>query len=141
VKVSRNSAQRAATAGKRIDLDRLTFDEGVIHVEFAGFLRTVIDARKRLAGAEKLIVSDDDILGGEPVFKGTRVPVRQVAAALTAGASGQQVCEAYPAISQAMLAAAPAWARAHPARGRPPGVASTIAGAKLKSRRVVKRRA
>ena len=69
------------------------------------------------------------------------MPVRQVAAALAAGASGQQVGDAYPAISQAMLAAAPAWARAHPARGRPPGVASAIAGAKLKSRRVVKRRA
>lgn len=134
-------AQRAATAGKRINLDRLSFDEGVLHVEFAGFLRTVIDARKRLAGSEKLIVSDDDILGGEPVFKGTRVPVRQVAAALAAGESAQRVRDAYPAISPAMLAAAPAWARAHPARGRPPNVASAIAGARLKSRRVVKRRA
>ena len=134
-------AQRAATPGKRIDLGRLTFDEGVIHVEFAGFLRDVIAARKRLMGAEKLIISDDEILGGEPVFKGTRVPVRQVAAALAAGESAQRVRDAYPAISDAMLAAAPAWARAHPARGRPPGVASAIAGAKLKSRRVVNRRA
>jgi uncharacterized protein (DUF433 family) len=134
-------AQRAATAGQRIDLKRLTFDEGVVHVDFAGFLRAVIDARKQLAGSEKLIVSDDDILGGEPVFKGTRVPVRQVAAALAAGESNQQVRDAYPAINQAMLAAAPAWARAHPARGRPPGVASAITGAKLKSRRVFKRRA
>ena len=77
-------ALRTNAAGKPVDLARLTFNEGVIHVEFAGFLRDVIDARKRLAGAEKLIVSDADILGGEPVFKGTRVPVRHAAAALAA---------------------------------------------------------
>ena len=133
-------ALRANPAGKQVDLARLTFDEGMIHVEFAGFLRDVIDARKRLAEAEKLIVSDDGILGGEPVFKGTRVPVRDVAAALAAGDKPQRVRDAYPAIDEAMLTAAPAWVRAHPARGRPPGVAAAIAGATLKSRRVVKRR-
>lgn len=133
-------ALRANPAGKRVDLARLTFDEGVIHVEFAGFLRDVIDARKRLGRAEKLIVSDDDILGGEPVFRGTRVPVRQAAAALAAGESGRSVLAAYPSITLAMIDAAPIWAHAHPARGRPPGVADVIAGATLTSRCTVQRR-
>lgn len=133
-------ALRTNAAGKQVDLARLTFDEGVIHVEFAGFVRDVMDARKRLAESEKLIVSDDDILGGEPVFKGTRVPVRQAAAALAAGESQRSVRAAYPSLTPAMIEAAPVWARAHPARGRPPGVADVIPGATLKSRRTVQRR-
>ena len=133
-------ARGARGTAKSIDLKRLTFDEGVVHVEFAGFLRDVIEARKRLATSEKMVVSDENILGGEPVFKGTRVPVRQVAAALAAGESHKRVRDASPAIEPAMIEAAPAWARVHPARGRPPGVAEAIAGAKLKSRIVIKRR-
>lgn len=133
-------AQGAATPDKPIDLKRLTFAEGPIHVDLAGFMRDVQDAGKRLTASEKSVVSDAGVLGGEPVFKGTRVPVRNVAAALAAGASHQRVRAAYPSINQAMLEAAPVWVRAHPARGRPPSVAEVIPGANLLSRRVVHRR-
>ena len=137
---ARMLAQGAATPGKPIDLKRLTFAEGPIHIDLAGFMRDVQDAGKRLTTSEKSVVSDAGVLGGEPVFKGTRVPVRNVAAALAAGASHQRVRAAYPSISQAMLEVAPVWVRAHPARGRPPSVAEVIPGAKLLSRRVVQRR-
>lgn len=133
-------AQSTAASGESVDLKGLTFDDGVIHVELGGFVRDVIEARKHLAMSEKMVVRDGEILGGEPVFKGTRVPVRQVAAALEAGESHQRVRDAYPSIKQIMIDAALAWTRAHPARGRPPGVTGAIAGARLKSRRVVQRR-
>lgn len=134
-------AQGAAAPGKPPDLKRLAFDDGAIHVELGGFVRDVMAAHRRLLTAGKMVVSDADVLGGEAVFKGTRVPVRNVAAALGTGTSAARVRAAYPSLSQAMFDAAPVWALAHPARGRPPAVAEVMPGAKLQSRRVIARRA
>lgn len=134
-------AQGAARPRKNIDLRQLRFDDGAIHVDLSGFVRDVMAAHKRLVAAGKTVISDPDVLDGEPVFKGTRVPVRQVAAAVAAGASHARVRAAYPSIDQSMLEAAPVWVIAHPARGRPPSVAEVMPDAKLQSRRVIQRRA
>lgn len=130
----------ATSPDKNLDLKRLTFDEGAIHVDLASFMRHVMEARKRLAASGKLVTSDTAVLGGEPVFKGTRVPVRQIAAVLAGGASVRQVRAAYPSITDAMIEAAPVWSRTHPARGRPPAVAQVIPGTNVMSRRIIQRR-
>lgn len=57
--------------------------------------------------------------GGEPVFKGTRVPVRMIAAMKQQGASSEEIIEGYPSVTARMVELAEIWAAAHPARGRP----------------------
>ena len=53
-------------------------------------------------------------MGGEPVFRGTRVPVRAVAEMLDAGADETELLEGYPALDARRLGVARAWATANP---------------------------
>lgn len=91
----------------------------ILHVD-VGEASKAVDARvDDLREAEALIVADAGILAGEPVFKGTRVPVHAVASMLGSGASPQELQEGYPALTCRMLDLARIWAAAHPRRGRP----------------------
>lgn len=78
---------------------------------------------KRLALAEALVTTDPDVMGGEPVFKGTRIPVRAIAATLEGGASEAEILEAYTALDKGKLELGRIWAAAHPRRGRPKSLA------------------
>ncbi|XEN35389.1 DUF433 family protein (plasmid) [Ensifer sp. WSM1721] len=86
----------------------------------------VAKAREHLAArgealreADKIIHSVKGLVGGEPVFKGTRVPVRTIAAMKRQGASTGEILEGYPALTARMVELAEIWTAAHPARGRP----------------------
>ena len=50
--------------------------------------------------SDSLIVSDPDILGGVPVFAGTRVPVRILIEHLEAGDRLDEFLEDYPSVSR-----------------------------------------
>lgn len=86
----------------------------------------VARAREHLAArgealreADKIIHSVKGVVGGEPVFKGTRVPVRTIAAMKLQGAATDEIVEGYPALTARMVDLAEIWVAAHPARGRP----------------------
>ena len=86
----------------------------------------VARAREQLAAraealreAERMIESVKGVVGGEPVFKRTRVPVRTIAAMKTQGASTAEIVEGYPSLTERMVELAEIWVAAHPARGRP----------------------
>ncbi|KXG84206.1 DUF433 domain-containing protein [Agrobacterium bohemicum] len=86
----------------------------------------VARAREHLAArgealreADKIIHSVKGVVGGEPVFKGTRVPVRTIAAMKLQGAATDEIVEGYPALTTRMVELAEIWLAAHPARGRP----------------------
>lgn len=72
-----------------------------------------------LEAAEAVVTKDKATLGGEPVFKGTRIPVYGIAAMLDAGATPEELLSGYPALTERMLGLAHIWAAAHPRRGRP----------------------
>jgi uncharacterized protein (DUF433 family) len=62
---------------------------------------------------------DPAILGGEPVFEGTRVPLAQVAALIAKGVPADEIAEDYPALSRDDLAFAAIHARMRRDPGRP----------------------
>jgi uncharacterized protein (DUF433 family) len=70
------------------------------------------------ARIRQLIASDPDIMGGEPVFCGTRVPVHLIAAQLGQGATEAELLEGYPRLTAEMIRLAPIYAAAHPLRER-----------------------
>ncbi len=53
----------------------------------------------------EIITIDNDILGGEPVFKGTRVPVESLFDHLEAGVSLDEFLEDFPTVSKAQAIA------------------------------------
>jgi uncharacterized protein (DUF433 family) len=59
-----------------------------------------------MAGETVVIESSPEILGGEPVFAGTRVPVRNLIDYLEAGASLEEFLEAFPSVTRQQAVAA-----------------------------------
>ena len=49
---------------------------------------------------QEIITIDNDILGGQPVFKGTRVPVESLFDHLEAGVSLDEFLEDFPTVSK-----------------------------------------
>jgi uncharacterized protein (DUF433 family) len=52
------------------------------------------------------ITADPEILGGEPVFRGTRVPFKVLTDYLTGGDTLDQFLEEYPSVSRELAIAA-----------------------------------
>ena len=65
------------------------------------------------------VTIDPETLGGRPCFKGTRIPVAQIAELLVQGADADELLEDYPALTREMIEAAPVLAKAYPVRCRP----------------------
>jgi uncharacterized protein (DUF433 family) len=58
-----------------------------------------------------VIHSDPDILGGTPVFVGTRVPAQSLIDYLAAGDTLDQFLDAFPSVSREQAIAALEWVR------------------------------
>ena len=58
------------------------------------------------------IVSDPDVMGGEPCIQGTRIPAEKIIINLKAGFSVEEILEAYPTIPPGGIKAAIVWAEA-----------------------------
>jgi uncharacterized protein (DUF433 family) len=54
-----------------------------------------------------VIVKDVEILGGEPVFRGTRVPFKILTEYLEGGDTLDQFLQQYPSVSRTLAIAAP----------------------------------
>ncbi len=59
-----------------------------------------------MAEMETVVHSDPGILGGTPVFKGTRVPVRNLIDYLEAGDSLDKFLDAFPSVTREQAVAA-----------------------------------
>jgi uncharacterized protein (DUF433 family) len=64
------------------------------------------------------IQRDPRIMGGEPVIRGTRVPVRTIARLIEDGESDDVLREDYPHVPEVAYGVAVLWARENPRRGR-----------------------
>jgi uncharacterized protein (DUF433 family) len=69
--------------------------------------------------AADVVVSDPEIRGGEPVIRGTRVPVYLIADLMSQGADAREILEDYPSLTANTVRSALACAQTHPRRGRP----------------------
>jgi uncharacterized protein (DUF433 family) len=74
---------------------------------------------KRLHKVEQMVVSDPEVMGGTPVYRGTRIPVDLVATMSAQGASVEEILDGYPALSREQVELAPLYVAAFPRRGRP----------------------
>jgi uncharacterized protein (DUF433 family) len=68
---------------------------------------------------DQYIQRDPEIMGGEPVIRGTRVPVRTIAALIEGGESRDVIREDYPHVPEEAHEVAVLWARENPRPDRP----------------------
>jgi uncharacterized protein (DUF433 family) len=57
-------------------------------------------------------------MGGDPVFRGTRVPVHEIAELVAQGSTQAELLDSYPRLTAEMIRLAPLYANAFPLRGR-----------------------
>ena len=87
--------------------------------------------------ADALITTDAEVLGGTPVFAGTRVPIEMVLGSLDSGLDLDTVKAAYPFLTAAHVQAAKVYQAVHPRKGRPRRLAEVNPGLACSIRRVV----
>lgn len=68
---------------------------------------------------EELVEVNPEVCGGEPVIKGTRVPIRGLARQIELGETPEVMRQEYPFLSEDAFELAPLWASANPRQGRP----------------------
>jgi uncharacterized protein (DUF433 family) len=59
-----------------------------------------------MASLKDVIVTDADILGGTPVFRGTRVPLQALFDSIEGGETLEEFLEGFPSVSREMAVAA-----------------------------------
>jgi len=131
--------QRTILAASNLSLEwkgrkNCLIQDEFLTVNLSSFLKSAHDRLARLCEARDLVVMDEDVLGGTPVIKGTRVPVYDVAASMDAGISMKRILSAYPSLDENALELAALYAEANPQRGRrrrsavPPAGAIIVSG-------------
>ena len=116
-------ASRRAIAKKiesSAEVDAVALNEGSAVVVQVKPVRLELDEElKKLERAENMILSDREIMGGMPVYRGTRIPVELIADMLRQGATYQEILAGYPSLDREKIELAPLYVQAFPRRGRP----------------------
>ena len=91
-----------------------------VTLDLTKILRTTQAVLRAYQRSPDLIERRVDVCSGEPVFRGTRVPVAQVVAQFRAGVPAEDIAEDYPQPGEQSLHYAELRARMGPPPGRPP---------------------
>lgn len=89
-----------------------------INVDVSEPRRELAERIRALRRARSLVVSDPEVMGGDAVFRETRVPVHLIAT-LAEKESAEDILKGYPSLTGEMVRSAGVYAQGYPLRGRP----------------------
>ena len=112
-----------------------------VEIDVTSYVATVLVRAREVDQANTLVSVDPEVMGGEPVFAGTRVPIDIVLGSMDAGIDQQRLQGSYRFLTPVHLAAARVWRQVHPRRGRPRRLAQEPSAMTHLSSRVVRRAA
>jgi uncharacterized protein (DUF433 family) len=95
----------------------VSLEDGLIKIDLREPRRALAASLRDLRRARRLVVSDPEILGGDPVFRGTRVPMHLIAELVAQGSKPAELLDSYPRLTAEMIRLAPVYAAAYPLRG------------------------
>lgn len=107
-------------------------------VDVSTFVADAAGRARQVEHAHDLIKTDPGVMGGVPVFAGTRVPIEIVTSSLEKGVDAKRLQKAYAFLTDEHVEAARVYAKVHPRRGRPRLVSEANPGWPVKSRTVVR---
>jgi uncharacterized protein (DUF433 family) len=97
----------------------VSLEGGLLKIDLREPRRELATSLRELRRARRLVISDPEIMGGDPVFRGTRVPVHLIAELVGQGGTEADLLGSYPRLTPDMIRLAPVYAAAYPLRGRP----------------------
>ncbi len=113
---ARRKVYSALRSGESV---RSPLEFGSLAVSTREAARTVRERMALLRRARAAVTVDPEVRAGEPVVRGTRIPVYMLADLEKAGATRDRILEDYPALDEDLLADALLYASLNPRRGRP----------------------
>lgn len=130
-----NVSRELPTEAWRIDVRGVT--TGAVRVDLGFFVHEATSRMEEIERAGELISSDREVMGGAPVFTGTRIPIDPIVASLNKGIERARILKAYPSLTDGHLDAAKVYTDVHPRRGRPSKSSIGAPSWKVKSSRRV----
>lgn len=123
-----------------MQLDAISWkvERNFVEVDVLPFLEQALQRVKQVEQADALVVTDPEILGGTPVFAGTRVPSEVVLGSLAADIGLDRLQDSYPFLTEAHIESAQVFALVHPRRGRPRRLADLSPALEPRIMRVVR---
>lgn len=94
-------------------------DMGGVVLELEGVIRSVEERLSLLSSMQERVEVDPEVRGGEPVFRGTRIPIHGIARKQALGSAKEELLEDYPKLTEDDLELAARYAELYPRRGRP----------------------
>jgi uncharacterized protein (DUF433 family) len=138
-RVTRSSAREAVLALAQVPAElSWKVERCAVEIDVAPYVARALVRAREVDQAEALITTDAQVLGGAPVFAGTRVPIDSVLASLDAGIELPRLQDSFPFLTQAHVGAARVYAEVHPRRGRPRRLGELNPDAVRRSTRVVR---
>jgi uncharacterized protein (DUF433 family)/transcriptional regulator with XRE-family HTH domain len=128
--------------GAILDGVRVAFERGATWSRDRQQLRVrAVDIRDLVPADEwdQLVTASPKVMGGMPVFAGSRVPIETVLSSLEAGVDLEELKLSYPFLTPAHLDAARAYEQEHPRPGTRVSSSRVPSAWKAKSRRVTRR--
>jgi uncharacterized protein (DUF433 family) len=107
-------------------------------VDVSSFVESAMARARQVDEAQAVIQVSDDVMGGMPVFAGTRVPLEMVTASLDKGISLERVVDAYPFVTPSLVEAARVYQLVHPRRGRRRSLGEANPGWKVRESTLVR---
>ncbi len=112
-----------------------------VEVDVLPFLQEAFYRAEEVDQADALVTTDPEVMGGTPVFAGTRVPVAIVLGSLATGIQLDRLKASYPFLTEAHIQSAKVYEEVHPRRGRPRRFADVNPELPRRVTRVIKRAA
>lgn len=106
-----------ALSGQGAEIEQV--DIGPLTVRTTEAAARVRARMREIQSARRAVVIDPGIRGGEPVVRGTRIPVQMLVDLVRAGVSRERILEDYPALTARRLEDTLRWAKLYPRVGRP----------------------
>jgi uncharacterized protein (DUF433 family) len=94
-------------------------EENALTVDVRPLESAIRHGLNALEKAKRMVAIDKDVLSGTPCFRGTRIPVHDIAAMIANGDRKSAVLKAYPRLTLDQIDLAVLYAEAYPRRGRP----------------------
>ena len=101
------------------DPEAKSVQEDAVSVDLREMRRRVQRGLTTLREAREMVSIDKEVMSGAPCFKGTRIPVHDIANMFANGDNIEVLLHAYPALSARNIEAALVYAGAYPRSGRP----------------------
>jgi uncharacterized protein (DUF433 family) len=109
-----------------------------VEVDLTPYIAKAFVRARDVEQADSMVRTDPQIMGGAPVFAGTRIPIDVVLSSLAGGASMSRLKASYPFLTDTHIHAAKVFQQVHPKRGRPRRLADANAALTRRVARVVR---